>query len=79
MTTKKEIISNHPQKEEITIKTNQGIDVITSSYKMSSASNREDRNTNLKDIKSLEQKNDFANKNLETISAQLDMIETRGN
>ena len=72
-TSEKKIVSTHPPLEEIKIKA-QGIEIIASPFKHISNED-ENRGTKLKDIKSIQQQNNFTNQMLGTISTQLNRIE----
>ena len=73
-TSEKKVGSTHPPLEEIkTIA--QGLEVIASSFKMLHPKEDETRPPKLKDIKGLQQQNNFTNQILGTISSQLDRIE----
>lgn len=69
--------SNHPPQEEVIIITQQGVEVIASPYKTIGSHESEERITKLRDIRSLQQQNNYTNKNLSTISDQLDRIEDK--
>ena len=73
-TSKKKIVSTHPPLEEIKIKA-QGVEIIASPFKHISSNEDENRVTKLKDIKGIQQQNNFTNKMLGTISSQLNRIE----
>ena len=73
-TTEKKIVSTHPILEEIKI-TVQGTEVIASPFKRTNPKEDKIRYSNLKDIKGLQQQNNFTNQILGTISSQLDRIE----
>ena len=73
-TSEKKIVSTHPPLEEIKIKA-QGIEIIPSLFKHISSNEDENRGTKLKDIKGIQQQNNFTNQMLETISSQLNRIE----
>ena len=73
-TTEKKVVSTHCPLEEIKI-TVQGTEVIASPFKRTNPKEDEIRYSNLKDIKGLQQQNNFTNKILGTISSQLDRIE----
>ena len=73
-TTEKKVVSTHPPLEEIKILA-QGTEIIASPFKRINPKEDENRYSNLKDIKGLEQQNNFTNKILGTISSQLDRIE----
>ena len=73
-TTKKKVVSTHPPLEEIKI-TVQGTKVIASPFKIKNPKEDEIRYSNLKDIKGLQQQNNFTNQILGTITSQLDRIE----
>ena len=69
----KKIVSTHPPLEEIKIKA-QGVEIIASPFKTTSNED-ENRMTKLKDIRSIQQQNNFSNQILGTISTQLNRIE----
>ena len=73
-TTEKKVVSTHPPLEEITIIV-QGTGVIASPFKKINPKEDENRSSNLKDIKGIQQQNNFTNQILGTISPQLDRIE----
>ena len=73
-TSKKKIVSTHPPLEEIKIKA-QGVEIIASPFKHISSNEDDNRTTKLKDIKSIQQQNNFTNQILGTISSQLNRIE----
>ena len=73
-TSEKKIVSTHPPAEEIKIKA-QGVEIIASPFKHISSNEDENRETKLKDIKGLQQQNNFTNQMLGTISYQLNRIE----
>ena len=73
-TSDKKIVSTHPPLEEIKIKA-QGIEIIASPFKHISSNEDENRMTKLKDIKGIQQQNNFTNQILGTISTQLNRIE----
>ena len=60
--------------EEIKIKV-QGVEIIASPFKHISSNEDENRGTKLKDIKGIQQKNNFTNQMLGTIFSQLNRIE----
>ena len=60
--------------EEIKIKT-QGVEIIASPFKHISSNEDENRATKLKDIKRIQQQNNFTNQLLGTIFTQLNRIE----
>ena len=70
----KKIVSTHPHLEEIKIKT-QGVEIIASPFKHITSNEDENRGTKLKDIKGIQQQNNFTNQILGTISTQLNRIE----
>ena len=72
-TSEKKIASTHPPLEEILIKV-QNSDVVASPFKKINPKEDENRNANLKDIKSLKKKN-FTNQILGIIAAQMDRFE----
>ena len=71
----KKIVSTHPPLEEIKIKA-QGVEIIASPFKTTSNED-ENRMTKLKDIRSIQQQNNFSNQILGTISTQLNRIESK--
>ena len=73
-TSEKKIVSTHPHLEEIKIKA-QGVEIIASPFKRISPNEDENRGAKLKDIKGIQQQNNFTNKILGTISFQLNRIE----
>ena len=73
-TSKNNIVSTHPPLEETIIKA-QNTEIIASPYKKTNPKDDESRNANLKDIKSLQQQNNFMNHILGTISSQMDRLE----
>ena len=73
-TTEKKVVSTHPPLEEIKIIV-QGTEVIASPFKKTNPKEDEIRYSNLKDIKGLQQQNNFTNQILGTIYSQLDRIE----
>ena len=62
-TSEKKIVSTHPPLEEIKIKA-QGVEIIASPYKHISSNEDENRGTKLKDIKGIQQQNNFTNQML---------------
>ena len=75
-TTEKQIVSTHPHLEEIKIIV-QGTEVIASPFKKINPKEDENINSNLKDIKGIQQQNNFTNQILGTIYSQLDRIEKK--
>ena len=73
-TSDKKIVSTHPPLEEIKIKA-QGVEIIASPSKHISSNEDENRMTKLKDIKGIQQQNNYTNQILGTISSQLNRIE----
>ena len=73
-TSEKNIVSTHPHLEEIKIKA-QGVEIIASPFKHLSSNEDENRGTKLKDIKGIQQQNNFTNQMLGTISSQLNRFE----
>ena len=71
----KKIVSTHPPLEEIKNKA-QGVEIIASPFKTTSNED-ENRMTKLKDIRSIQQQNNFSNQILGTISTQLNRIENK--
>ena len=59
-TSEKKIVSTHPPLEKIKIKA-QGVEIIASPFKHISSNEDENRGTKLKDIKGLQQQNNFTN------------------
>ena len=59
-TSEKKIVSTHPPLEEIKIKA-QGVEIIASPFKHTSSNEDENRPTKLKDIKGIQQQNNFTN------------------
>ena len=70
----KKVISTHHPLEEITIKV-QNSEIIVSPFKKINPKEYENINANLKDVKSLQQQNNFTNQILGTIASQMDRIE----
>ena len=73
-TSEKKIVSTHPPLEEIKIKA-QGIEIIASPFKHITSNEDENRMTKLKDIKGIQQQNNYTNQILGTISTQMNRIE----
>ena len=73
-TSEKKIVSTHPPLEEIRIIA-QGAEIIASPFKTINTKEEETRTIRLKDIKGIQQQNNFTNQMLGTISSQLDRIE----
>ena len=73
-TSEKKIVSTHPPLEEIKIKA-QGVEIIALPFKHISSNEDENRSTKLKDIKGIQQQNNFTNQILGIISSQLNRIE----
>ena len=73
-TSEKKIVSTHPPLEEIKIKA-QGVEIIASPFKHISSNEDENRMTKLKDIKGIQQQNNYTNQILGTISTQMNRIE----
>ena len=73
-TSEKKVVSTHPSLEEIKI-IMQGTKVIASPFKKTNSKEYENRYLNLKDIKGIQQQNNFTNQILGTISSQLDRME----
>ena len=67
--TNKQIASTHPHLEEIKIIMVQGTEVIASPFKKINPKEDENRNSNLKDIKGIQQQNNFTNPILGTNSS----------
>ena len=59
-TSEKKVVSKHPPLEEITNKI-QNSEIITSPFKKINPKEDENINANLKDVKSLQQQNNFTN------------------
>ena len=72
----KKIVSTHPPLEEIKIKA-QGVEIIASPFQQITSNEDENRMTKLKDIKGIQQQNNFTNQMLGTISTQLNRIESK--
>ena len=62
-TSEKKIVSTHPPLEEIKIKA-QGVEIISSPFKHISSNENDNRVTKLKDIKRIQQQNNFTNQML---------------
>ena len=73
-TSEKKVVSTHPPLEEIKIKA-QGVEIIASPFKHINSNEDENRGTKLKDIKGIQQQNNFTNQMLGTTSSQLNRIE----
>ena len=73
-TSEKKIVSTHPPLEEIKIKA-QSVEIIVSPFKTINEKEDEIRNIKLRDIKRIQQQNNFTNQILGTISSQLNRIE----
>ena len=73
-TSEKKVVSTHPPLEEIKIIV-QGVEIIASPFKTVNIKEDETRTIRLKDIKGIQQQNNFTNQILGTISSQLDRIE----
>ena len=73
-TSEKKVVSTHPPLEEIKIIA-QGVEIIASPFKTISTKEDETRDIKVKDIKGIQQQNNFTNHILGTISSQLDRIE----
>ena len=73
-TSKNKIVSIYPPLEETIIKA-QNTEIIASPYKKTNPKDDESRNANPKDIKILQQQNNFTNHILGTISSQMDRLE----
>ena len=71
-TFEKKVVSTHPPLEEIKIKA-QGVEIIASPFK--TINEDESRSIKLRDIKGIQQQNNFTNQILGTISSQLNRIE----
>ena len=70
----KKVVSTHPPLEEIRI-TAQGVEIIASPFKTINTKEDETRSIRLRDIKGIQQQNNFTNQMLGTISSQLNRIE----
>ena len=73
-TSEKKVVSTHPLLEEVIIKV-QNSEIIASPFKKINAKDDENRNANLKDIKGLQQQNNFTNQILGTIETHMDRFE----
>ena len=73
-TSEKKVVSTHPPLEEIKIIA-KGVEIIASPFKTISTKEDETRDIRVKDIKGIQQQNNFTNQILGTISSQLDRIE----
>ena len=73
-TSEMKIVSTHPPLEEIKIIA-QGVEIITSPFKITKTQEEETRSARLKDIRGLQQQNNFTNQILGTIASQLNRIE----
>ena len=73
-TSEKKIVSTHPPLEEIKIIA-QGVEIITSPFKTTKTQEEETKSARLKDIRGLQQQNNFINQILGTIASQLNRIE----
>ena len=73
-TFEKKVVSTHLPLEEIKIIL-QGLEIIASPFKTINTKEDETRTIRLKDIKEIQQQNNFTNQILGTISSQLDRIE----
>ena len=73
-TFEKKVVSIHHPLEEVIIKVQNSEVIASPSIKIKPKEN-ENRNANLKDIKGLQQKNNFTNQILGTIAAQIDRFE----
>ena len=71
-TSERKVVSTHPSLEEIKIKA-QGVEIIASPFK--TINEDESRSIKLRDIKGIQQQNNFTNQILGTISSQLNRIE----
>ena len=76
-TFEKKVVSTHPSLEEIRIMA-QGIEIIASPFKTINTKEDETRSIRLRDIKGIQQQNNYTNQILGTISSQLDRIEKNG-
>ena len=72
-TNEKKVVFTRPPLEEIKI-TVQGTEVIASPFKKTNPKDDENRYSNLKDVKGIQQQNNYTNQILGTISSQLDII-----
>ena len=70
-TSEKKVVSIHPPLEEIKIMA-QGVEIIASRFKAINTKEDETRSIRLRDIKGIQQQNNFTNQILGTISSQLD-------
>ena len=70
----KKIVSTHPPFEEIKIIA-QGVEIIASPFKTMKTQEEETRSARLKDIRGIQQQNNFTNQILGTIASQLNRIE----
>ena len=73
-TSEKKIVSTHPPLKEIRIMA-QGVEIIASPFKTIHTKEDETRSIRLRDIKGIQQQNNYTNQILGTISSQLDRIE----
>ena len=73
-TSERKVVSTHPPLEEIKIMA-QGVEIITSPFKTINPKEDETRAIRVKDIRGIQQQNNFTNQILGTISSQLDRIE----
>ena len=73
-TSEKKVVATHPPLEKIKIIA-QGVEIIASTFKTVNIKELETRSIRLKDIKEIQQKNNFTNQIIGTISSQLDRIE----
>ena len=73
-TSEKKVVYTHPLLEEIRIMA-QGVEIIASPFKTINTKEDETRSIKLRDIKGIQQQNNFTNQILGTISSQLDRIE----
>ena len=73
-TPEKKTVLIHPPLEEIKIKA-QGVEIIASPFKHINSNEDENRVTKLKDIKGIQQQNNYTNQILGTISTQMNRIE----
>ena len=73
-TSEKKVVSTHPPLEEIRIM-GQGVEIIALPFKTINTKEDETRSIRLRDIKGIQQQNNYTNQILGTISSQLDRIE----
>ena len=73
-TSERKVLSTHPPLEEIRIMA-QGVEIIASPFKTINTKEDDTRSIKLRDIKGIQQQNNFTNQILGTISSQLNRIE----